>query len=123
MSKFLLLFLIFSTNIIDQEFITSSSFVSKTTKGTVVIEFYVEWNDGNKVEFLPLLKDCNVYRVCIAKSSDLQSEYKVTSVPTVIIFDNGLEQIRFNPTIMMQLDATKKDVQKTIDNITLSKFL
>jgi len=123
MSKFLLLFLIFSTNIVAQEFITSSSFDSKTSKGTVVIEFYVEWNDGNKVEFLPLLKDCNVYRVCIAKSSDLQSEYKVTSVPTVIIFDNGLEQIRFNPTIMMQLDATKKDVQKTIDNITLSKFL
>ena len=111
MSKFLLLFLIFSTNIVAQEFITSSSFDSKTAKGIVVIEF------------LPLLKDCNVYRVCIAKSSDLQSEYKVTSVPTVIIFDNGLEQIRFNPTIMMQLDATKKDVQKTIDNITLSKFL
>jgi hypothetical protein len=92
MKQLLLLLLLFTTNIVAQEFVTSSSFDSKTAKGTVVIEFYVEWNDGNKVAFLPSLKDCNVYRVCIAKSADLQSEYKVTSVPTVIIFDNGVEQ-------------------------------
>jgi len=118
----LILLLLLTTNIVAQEFVTSSSFDSKTAKGTVVIEFYVEWNDGNKVEFLPSLKDCNVYRVCIAKSSDLQSEYQVTSVPTVIIFDNGLEQIRFNPTIMMKLDATKKEIQAGIDKITFNKF-
>ena len=122
MNKFLLLLSLLTTNIVAQEFVTSSSFDSKTAKGTVVIEFYVEWNDGNKVAFLPSLKDCNVYRVCIVKNSDLQSEYKVTSVPTVIIFDNGVEQIRFNPTIMMQLDATKKEVQSGIDKITLNKF-
>tara|TARA_R100001377_G_scaffold37236_2_gene20718 strand:- start:2813 stop:3184 length:372 start_codon:yes stop_codon:yes gene_type:complete len=117
-----LLFLLLTTNIVAQEFVTSSSFDSKTAKGTVVIEFYVEWNDGNKVAFLPSLKDCNVYRVCIVKSSDLQSEYKVTSVPTVIVFDNGLEKKRFNPTIMMQLNATKKEVQSVIDEITFNKF-
>lgn len=122
MNKFLFLLSLFSTNIAAQEFVTSSSFDSKTAKGTVVIEFYVEWNDGNKVEFLPALKDCNAYRVCIVKSSDLQSEYKVTSVPTVIIFNNGVEQSRFNPTIMMQLDATKKEVQAIIDKITFNKF-
>jgi hypothetical protein len=122
MKQLLLLLLLFTTNLVAQEFVTSSSFDSKTAKGTVVIEFYVEWNDGNKVAFLPSLKDCNVYRVCIAKSVDLQSEYKVTSVPTVIIFDNGVEQIRFNPTIMMQLDATKKEVQAGIDEITFNKF-
>ena len=120
--KYLLLLLSLATNVVAQEFVTSSSFESKTAKGTVVIEFYVEWNDGNKVAFLPSLKDCNAYRVCIVKSSDLQSEYKVTSVPTVIIFDNGLEQKRFNPNIMMQLSATKKEVQSVIDEITFNKF-
>ena len=122
MKQLLLLLLLFTTNIVAQDFVTSSSFDSKTAKGTVVIEFYVEWNDGNKVAFLPSLKDCNVYRVCIVKSADLQSEYKVTSVPTVIVFDNGVEQIRFNPNIMMQLDATKKEVQAGIDEITFNKF-
>ena len=122
MKKLLLLLLLFTTNIVAQEFVTSSSFDSKTAKGTVVIEFYVEWNDGNKVAFLPSLKDCNVYRVDISKSSDIQSNFKVTSVPTVIIFDNGVEQSRFNPTIMMQLEASKKEVQSVIDIITFNKF-
>ena len=120
--KYLFLLLLLTTNVVAQEFVTSSSFDSKTAKGTVVIEFYVEWNDGNKVAFLPSLKDCNVYRVCIIKSSDLQLEYKVMSVPTVIIFDNGLEQKRFDPNIMMQLSATKKEVQSVIDEITFNKF-
>ena len=118
----LLLLLLLTTNIVAQEFVTSSSFDSKTAKGTVVIEFYVEWNDGNKVAFLPSLKDCNVYRVDISKSSDIQGNFKVTSVPTVIIFDNGVEQSRFNPTIMMQLEASKKEVQSVIDIITFNKF-
>ena len=122
MNKLLLLLLLLTTNIVAQEFVTSSSFDSKTAKGTVVIEFYVEWNDGNKVAFLPSLKDCNVYRVDISKSSDIQGNFKVTSVPTVIIFDNGVEQSRFNPTIMMQLDASKKEVQSVIDIITFNKF-
>ena len=122
MKQLLLLLLLFTTNLVAQEFVTSSSFNSKTAKGTVVIEFYVEWNDGNKVEFLPSLKDCNVYRVDISKSSDIQGNFKVTSVPTVIIFDNGVEQSRFNPTIMMQLDASKKEVQTVIDIITFNKF-
>ena len=122
MKQLLLLLLLLTTNLVAQEFVTSSSFNSKTAKGTVVIEFYVEWNDGNKVEFLPSLKDCNVYRVDISKSSDIQGNFKVTSVPTVIIFDNGVEQSRFNPTIMMQLDASKKEVQTVIDIITFNKF-
>tara|TARA_R110000803_G_scaffold147809_1_gene213277 strand:+ start:85 stop:456 length:372 start_codon:yes stop_codon:yes gene_type:complete len=122
MNKLLLLLLLLTTNIVAQEFVTSSSFDSKTAKGTVVIEFYVEWNDGNKVAFLPSLKDCNVYRVDISKSSDIQGNFKVTSVPTVIIFDNGVEQSRFNPTIMMQLEASKKEVQSVIDIITFNKF-
>jgi thioredoxin-like negative regulator of GroEL len=105
-----------------QEFVSSSSFESKTAKGTVVIEFWAEWNAGNQVDFLPSLKDCESYRLCIVKGADVQKEYKVTAIPTVIIFDNGVEQERFNPNIMMQLVATKKKVQKAIDNITLSKF-
>ena len=122
MKQLLLLLSLFTTNIIAQEFVTSSSFDSKTAKGTVVIEFYVEWNDGNKVVFLPSLKDCDVYRVDISKSSDIQGDFKVTSVPTVIVFDNGVEQSRFNPTIMMQLGATRKEVQSVIDIITFNKF-
>jgi len=118
----LLIFILLPLNILAQEFVSSSTFESKTAKGTVVIEFWAEWNAGNQVEFLPSLKDCESYRLCIVKGADIQKKYKVTAIPTVIIFDNGVEQERFNPNIMMQLVATKKKVQKSIDNITFSKF-
>ena len=118
----LLLLLLLTTNIVAQEFVTSSSFGPKTAKGITVVEFWVEWNQGNEVEFLGTLKDCSSYRVCIIKSSDLQSKYKVTSGPTIIVFDNGVEQNRFNPNIMMELNATKKEVQSVIDEITFNKF-
>ena len=118
----LVLLLLLTTNIVAQEFVSSSTFESKTAKGTVVVEFWAEWNAGNQVDFLPSLKDCESYRLCIVKGADVQKKYKVTAIPTVIIFDNGVEQERFNPNIMMQLAATKKKVQKSIDNITFSKF-
>ena len=44
------------------------------------------------------------------------------AIPTVIVFDNGVEQQRFNPNIMMQLVATQKKIQKSIDEITFNKF-
>lgn len=118
----LVLLLLLTTNIVAQEFVSSSTFESKTAKGTVVVEFWAEWNAGNQVDFLPSLKDCESYRLCIVKGADIKNKYKVTAIPTVIIFDNGVEQERFNPNIMMQLVATKKKVQKSIDNITFSKF-
>tara|TARA_Y100001973_G_scaffold99260_1_gene158202 strand:- start:1022 stop:1399 length:378 start_codon:yes stop_codon:yes gene_type:complete len=105
-----------------QEFIDSKSFSSKTVKGIVVIEFWVDWNKGNEVEFIGGLKDCKAYRICISKNPDIKNEYNITSVPTVVILDNGLEKYRFNSDIMMRLAATKKEVQSSINNIILEKF-
>ena len=118
----LVLLLLLPLNILAQEFISSSSFDNKTAKGTVVIEFWAEWNKGNQVDFLPSLKDCIAYKICIVKNSGIQKKYKVMAIPTVIILDNGVEQKRFDPNIMMQLPATKKEVQSVIDEITFNKF-
>tara|TARA_R100001463_G_scaffold18873_1_gene46862 strand:- start:332 stop:700 length:369 start_codon:yes stop_codon:yes gene_type:complete len=105
-----------------QDFINSSEFNSKTAKGITVVEFWAEWNESNEVDFLGNLKDCNSYKLCIVKNSLIQKEYSVSAIPTIIIFDNGKEQSRFNPNIMMQLSATKKDVQSVINEITFNKF-
>jgi hypothetical protein len=53
---------------------------------------------------------------------DVQNDYNVTAIPTVIIFDNGIEKTRFKPNIMFQLEASKKEVQHSVDTITLNKF-
>ena len=48
--------------------------------------------------------------------------YDITSIPTVIIFESGEEKERFKANIMFQLDADKKIVQNSIDQIMISKF-
>ena len=55
-------------------------------------------------------------------NSDTQAEYNITGIPTVIIFDNGVEKERFNPNIMFQLEADKKTLQNSVDTIILNKF-
>jgi len=121
MSK-LIFILLLPMNILAQEFVTSSSFDSKIAKGITVVEFWAEWNKSNEVPFLEDLKDCDPYKLSIVKNSGVQKKYGVMAIPTLIIFDNGIEQQRFNPNIMMQLVATKKEVQLVIDEITLNKF-
>ena len=121
MNKFILLLLL-SSNIYAQDFISSDEFKIKTSKGISVVEFWAEWNKNNEVQFLETLKDCITYKLCIVSNSKIQKEYEIIAIPTVIIFNNGVEQERFNPNIMMQLAATKKEVQSVIDEITLNKF-
>ena len=104
------------------EYLTNGNFNSKISKGIVVVEYWAEWNNANKFKELNQLKDCTVYRACIAKCTDAASKYNIKAIPTVIIYDNGEEIKRFSPNIMLQLEATGKDVQSAIDEIVLNKF-
>ena len=105
-----------------QEVITASNFDSKIAKDIVVVEFWAEWNKANEFAELNKLKDSSVYRVDIMHCSKLQADYKISAVPTVVVFDNGVEKERFNANIMFQLEADKKTIQTSIDTIILNKF-
>ena len=104
------------------EFLNNSNFNNKISKGIVVVEYWADWNKSNQFNGLEKLKDCTIYRACIAKCSDAAGKYKIKAVPTVIIYDNGEEVARFTPNIMLQLEASKSDVQSAIDEIVLNKF-
>ena len=52
----------------------------------------------------------------------MQTEHKIVVVPTIIVFNDGEEIKRFQANIMMQLEATEKDVQEVIDEIIMSSF-
>ena len=104
------------------EYLTNGNFNSKISKGIVVVEYWAEWNNANKFKELKDLKDCTVYRACIAKCTDAAVKYNIKAIPTVIIYDNGEEIKRFSPNIMLQLEASGKDVQSAIDEIVLNKF-
>ena len=105
-----------------QEVITASNFDDKIAKDISVVEFWADWNSANQFAELDKLKECNKYRVDIMHCSDLQADYNITAIPTVVIFDNGVEKERFGANIMFQLEADKKTIQNSVDTIILNKF-
>ena len=105
-----------------QDFITSNNFNKKIAKDIVVVEFWAGWNASNEFKELIKLKDCVVYRVDISAHMDVQMDYDIAAIPTVVIFDNGEEKERFKPNVMFQLDADKKTIQNSVDTLTLNKF-
>ena len=123
MKKLLLLLLLTCLTVhANVEFLNNNNFNNKISKGIVVVEYWAEWNNANKFKELKDLKDCTVYRACIAKCNDAANKYNIKAIPTVIIYDNGEEVARFSPNIMLQLEATGKDVQSAIDEIVLNKI-
>ena len=118
----MMIFMFICGTAFSQDFVTADNFKNKIAKDVVVVEFWAEWNQMNQFNELNKLKGCNVYRIDIMSFMDVQMNYNVTAIPTVIIFDNGIEKERFNANVMFKLDADKKTVQHSVDTITLNKF-
>ena len=116
------IYILGTSSLFSQDYITANNFKEKIAKDVVAIEFWADWNKTNQFNELNKLKGCNAYRIDIMSYMDIQMNYNVTAIPTVIIFDNGVEKARFNPNVMFKLDADKKTVQHSVDTITLNKF-
>ena len=111
-----------SYQLYSQDFINAKIFDKKISNDIVVIEFWAEWNDKNKFEDLDRLNECKKYRVDVNENESLKDKYDISSLPTLIVFNDGEEHKRFKANIMFELDATKKDIQKIIDDLILQKF-
>ena len=85
-----------------------------------VVQFNASWNESNSVNYLDKLTDCEVMNVNIDEGT-YQSDYEIVVVPTIIVF-NGKEVERFQANIMMQMEATRKEVQSVVDEIIYSDF-
>ena len=85
-----------------------------------VVQFNASWNQSNSVDYLDELTECDVMNVSIDEGT-WQKEYGIVVVPTIIVF-NGEEVERFQANIMMQMEATRKEVQNVIDEIIYSDF-
>ena len=90
--------------------------------GVCVVEFNASFNKANEVTWLPKLSDCETQRVDITADSRWSKEYKIVVVPTIVIFNNNEEVKRFQANIMMTMEATKSEVQNSIDEIVMEAF-
>jgi len=112
MKKILFLLLLTSSIVVAQDF----------PDGMVAVEFNASFNKANEVTWLGKLTDCETERVDITSDSRWASEYKIVVVPTIVIFNNNEEVKRFQANIMMTMDATKSEVQNSIDEIVMEAF-
>ena len=118
----LLMLFAFGCGVAQGQTFINGDFKDRIAKDIVAIEFWADWNSANQFADLGKLKECESYRLDIMANADIQAQYNITGIPTVIIFDNGIEKVRFNPNIMFQLEADKKVIQNSVDTIILNKF-
>ena len=102
--------------------LNSNTYEEKTSQGIVAVEYWAGWNTINKVEDFENLESVDLYRVNIDSSLDLQMKNSVIVVPTIIFYDDGKEYKRLQGDLSFTLIVSKKELQKIIDEILMSKF-
>ena len=90
--------------------------------GLCVVQFNAGFNAANEVTWLGELTDCSTATVDIMTDPSLPSDYKIVVVPTILVLEDGEEVARFQANIMMTMEATREEVQESIDEIIMSKF-
>jgi len=127
-----LILLLLCFNAYGQDWITDKDFDNKINERSafgddqtlpVVIEFWAEFNDGNK--FIDWNKLTNViyYRADISKCPVAKKKYKVRMVPTLIVFKEGIKEEMFKAGLDLMLPASLNEIQETINEINnASKF-
>jgi hypothetical protein len=102
--------------------LNGDNYEEKTIQGIVVVEYWAGWNIINKIVDFEKLENVELYRVNIDSCQNLQIENSVIVVPTIIFYDDGKEYKRLQGDLSFTLNVTKKDLQKIIDEILMSKF-
>ena len=87
-----------------------------------VVQFNAGFNEANKVSWVTELSDCDTKFIDIMVDGKAAAAYKIVVVPTIVVYRDGEEVTRFQANIMMQMEATQKEIQNKIDEIIMESF-
>ena len=92
----------------------------------VIIQVNADWNARAAID-LGKLKNCKWFNASIDDKSYgaiIANEWKIKSVPTIIMFEYGKEVKRFEAGLSFDLDEDKikKEINNEIDKIMLRRF-
>ena len=92
----------------------------------VVIQVNADWNERASID-LGKMKNCVWFNASIDNpeyGAIIASEWKIASVPTILMFEKGKEIKRFEAGLSFALNADdiKKEIKEEIDAIMLRRF-
>ena len=131
MYKYLLLIaLLFAQDVVEKaeepkiKGLNEKNFKVAKRSGITLIEFWANWNVANKITLLDSIEieDAKIYRVLIDTNMTIAATEKIVVVPTIVIYDDGVEFKRLQADLTFKMKVTKKDLQGAVDEILMSKF-
>ena len=105
---------------VEPKYLTEDSFDKAINTGVVVVEFVASFaepfGDWQKI------KDGEYYRVDIEKAPNLKKKYRVRTVPTIIVFNNGFKELTYKANLMFELEVTAEEIHEDIEDLLSNKF-
>lgn len=108
-----------------KKFILSVLFMTVSFSSFSQIEvkyFNAGWNKANDLSWITNLSDCEVKKFDVGATPADAGTYKVVVLPTIIVFQDGDEVLRYQADLSFKMEATEDDVQDYIDELVMSAF-
>ena len=105
--------------------LTDENFDKAIKRGVVVIEYYAGWNEANIVKILDdwdNFEVSRVFRLNIETYPEIQAENDVVVLPTIIFYLDGEEAARLQGNMKFQLETTKEELDRMVEELRGSKF-
>ena len=105
--------------------LTDENFDRAIKRGVVVIEYYAGWNEANIVKILDdwdNFEVSRVFRLDVEKYDKIMTSEKVVVLPTIIFYLDGEEAGRLQGNMKFQLETTKEELDRMVEELRGSKF-
>ena len=105
--------------------LSAENFDRAIKRGVVVIEFYAGWNEANIVKILDdwdNFEVSRVFRLDVEKYDKIMTSQKVVVLPTIIFYLDGEEAARLQGNMKFQLETTKEELDRMVEELRGSKF-
>ena len=105
--------------------LTDENFDRAIRRGVVVIEYYAGWNKANMVTILDEWDNfevSRVFRLDVEKYDKIMTSQKVVVLPTIIFYLDGEEAARLQGNMKFQLETTKEELDRMVEELRGSKF-
>ena len=105
--------------------LTDENFDRAIKRGVVVIEYYAGWNKANMVTILDEWDNfevSRVFRLDVEKYDKIMTSQKVVVLPTIIFYLDWEEAARLQGNMKFQLETTKEELDRMVEELRGSKF-